>query len=60
MAHDMTSDEFFERVTQAAPGMRWEVAEALLPKLDPDERVLVEAWLGDFICALEPPEDGPG
>lgn len=52
----MTSREFFARIEAAPEGQRWALADALLPEVDELERELVAAWVGDFICALEPVE----
>jgi hypothetical protein len=53
----MTIDEFFEAIKTAKPEEREALADKLLKELSPDERVLAESTVGDFIAALDDGND---
>ncbi len=53
----MTIDEFFQAVRETRPDKREDVANRLLRELDPDERILAESTIGDFISSLNGVQD---
>lgn len=53
----MTIDEFFQTIRDTRSDKREDVANKLLRELDPDERILAESTIGDFISNLNGVQD---
>lgn len=49
----MTLLELLEKIAEAAPSERVQLADRLIDDLDEDEKILASGYVGEFILSLE-------